>query len=62
MTSKHNIGDLVKIYSPAFHGAMGIILRIRHSRQIPTANYEVKLILDHDFTVWYQEKMLREIK
>ena len=59
MTSKHNIGDLVRIYSPALHGVIGIVLRKRHAHQ---TKYEVKRIDDNDYTMWYPEKWLRKIK
>ena len=59
MTSKHNIGDLVRIYSPALHGVIGIVLRKRHAQQ---TKYEVKRIGDNDYTMWYPEKWLRKIK
>jgi hypothetical protein len=59
MTPKYNIGDLVMVYSPAFHGVMGIILRKRYKRD---PQYQVKLMVDHDWTMWYQAKMLRKIK
>ena len=53
------VGDLVMVYSPAFHGVMGIILRKRYKRD---PQYQVRFIVDHDWTMWYQEKMLRKIK
>ena len=65
MTPKHNIGDLVRIYSPALHGVIGIVLRKRHAvneNLTQQTKYEVKRIDDNDYTMWYPEKWLRKIK
>jgi hypothetical protein len=53
------VGDLVLVYSPAFHGVMGIILRKRYKRD--PQYYQVKLMIG-PACGWYQEKMLRKIK
>ena len=59
MTAEHNIGDLVLVYSAAMHGEMGIILRKRHKEP---SQYQVMMLADHDYTMWYLGKRLRKIK
>ena len=59
MKAELNIGDLVLVYSAALHGEMGIILRKRYKEP---SQYQVKLLADHDWTMWYLAKRLRKIK
>ena len=59
MKDKYNIGDLVLVYSAALHGEMGIILRKRYKEP---SQYQVMMLADHDYKMWYIAKRLRKIK
>ena len=59
MKAEHNIGDLVLVYSVAHHGEMGIVLRKRYKEP---SQYQVMMLVDHDYKMWYLGKRLRKIK
>ena len=50
MKAEFKIGDLVLVYSAAMHGEMGIILRKRYKEP---SQYQVMMLADHDYTMWY---------
>ena len=59
MQTELKIGDLVLVYSAALHGEMGIILRKRYEEP---PQYQVMMLADHDYKMWYIAKRLRKIK
>ena len=57
MTLKYKIGDLVSVNAYDYPDAIGIILQRHYA-----FGYEVKLIIDYDYTAWYAEEALQQIK